>query len=536
MILKAQRPGVHGAHHHRVLTLDADSDHPRALVGGKGRALGEIARLGLPVPPAFCLTIAWCRECAADPHAVLDEAWPDVLDGLKALQEHTGATFGGGERPLLVAVRSSGVTSMPGMLETVLDVGIDDAVADALAARYSPGFARDTLDRFRRGYRRAVHVDPPAYPYEQLRGAMAAVLESWTSDRVLAYRTHHHLDEPDRVAVLVQAMVFGNLDSESGTGVLFTRNPATGSPEPFGEWLPTGQGDDVVSGARDCETLDVLARTMPDVHDELLAAGIRLEQHGADVQDVEFTVEAGKLWLLQSRVAQRSARAAVRLALALHDEGVIDEAEVLARVTPAQLRAAMATTLAPETRLAARLLATGLPASPGVASGLACTTSDAAVDASDAGQDVILVRPTTSPDDMAGMVAARGVVTEVGGATSHAAIVARELGLPAVVGCGGGLGAVVDGTMITVDGDSGEVRAGALEPTAWSAADTPELHRLDDIARRVSPLRVHADGDHPAMDASEDAVAGALSAGLVDVRSPEPLVATLVAARRRLGG
>ena len=170
MALNAQRRGEHGAHDHRVLTLDADSDHPRALVGGKGRALGEIARLGLPVPPAFCLTIAWCRECAVDPHAVLDEAWPDVLDGLKALQERTGATFGGGERPLLVAVRSSGVTSMPGMLETVLDVGIDDAVADALAARYSPGFARDTLDRFRRGYRRAVHVDPPTDPYEQLRG------------------------------------------------------------------------------------------------------------------------------------------------------------------------------------------------------------------------------------------------------------------------------------------------------------------------------------------------------------------------------
>lgn len=529
---------VHAAHRpvhqgHRVLVLDAHADFDRTVVGAKGRGLAEMARLGLPVPPAFCLTVQWGPAVAADPAAVVDAAWDDVLGGLGWLQGRTGATFGGGARPLLVAVRSSGATSMPGMLETVLDVGVDAAVADALGTAHTPDFAHDTVERFRRGYRRAVHAAPPEQPYAQLRAAIEAVLASWSSPRVTAYRRHHGLSEPGAVAVLVQAMVFGNLDAHSGTGVLFTRNPATGAREPFGEWLPTGQGDDVVSGVTDCQPIEALRRALPHVHAELLEAGRRLETHAADVQDIEFTVERGRLWLLQSRVAQRSPRAAVRLALDLHDEGLIDDAQALARVTPAQLRAAMATTLAPETRQAAELLATGLPASPGVASGVVCTTSDAAADAADEGRDVVLVRPTTSPDDMAGMVAARAVVTEVGGATSHAAIVARELGLPAVVGCGSGLGERLDGRTVTVDGDTGEVRDGALPLSAWSADDTPELHRLTDLARRVSPLRVHDAGPHPAVAATESAVAAALARGWTDVVSPDPLVATLIAARGR---
>ena len=516
---------------HAVVTLDEHTDLPRSVLGAKGHGLVRMARLGLPVPPAFCLAVRWTPELAADPTGLLDAAWADVLAALARLEERAGATFGAGPDPLLVSVRSSGVTSMPGMLETVLDVGIDDAVAEALAAAHSPEFAADTVARFRRGYRRAVHAPPPDDPRDQLRGAVAAVLTSWSSDRVRAYRRHHRLADADRAAVLVQAMVFGNLDADSGTGVLFTRNPSTGAREPFGEWLSTGQGEDVVSGARDCESLDSLRAHLPRVHDELLAAGARLEADAADVQDVEFTVEAGRLWLLQSRVAQRSARAAVRLALDLHDDGAIDAAEVVARVTPAQLRAAMAPTLSPEAREAAPLLATGLPASPGVATGRVCTTSDAAADAADEGHDVILVRPTTSPDDMAGMVAARGIVTEVGGATSHAAIVARELGLPAVVGCGPGLGEW-DGRIVTVDGAAGEVREGALELSEWTASDTPELHRLDGIARGLSPLRVHAAGAHPVVEAEESAVAAAIAAGRVDVVSPEPLVATLIAARR----
>jgi pyruvate,orthophosphate dikinase len=401
---------------------------------------------------------------------------------------------------------------MPGMLETVLDVGIDDAVAGALADRCSPEFVLDTRARFGRGHGEAL---PPDDPRAQLRGAIAAVLASWSSARVGVYRTHHGLARPDRVAILVQAMVFGNLDGDSGTGVLFTRDPVSGDPAPIGEWLVRAQGDDVVSGTVDCEPIAALARQMPRVYDELIDAGRSLERLAGDVQDIEFTVESGKLWLLQTRVAQRSAQAALRLALAFRDEGIIDDVEAVDRVTPAQL-AALTTAPTAHGLREAPLLATGVAASPGVASGEVCTTSDAAIAAADDGRDVILVRPTTSPDDVAGMLAARGVVTETGGATSHAAIVApvtdpswasvmfvsaalvvdiggalshaaivaRELGRPAVVGCGRGLSAALAGQLITVDGGAGEVRGGA--PTsAGLVSETPDLRRFAEILTRV---------------------------------------------------
>lgn len=502
----------------------------RSLVGGKGHALATMAARGLPVPPAFCVTAEWCGDCADDPAAVVDGLWQDVLAGLKWLESQTGRTFGSGPRPLLLAVRSSGVTSMPGMLETVLDVGIDDSVADALADLHSGEFARDTLERFRRGYRRAVPACDrvPDEPLAQLRGAIEAVVSSWSSSRVTAYRAHHELQPPDGVAIILQAMVFGNLDAHSGTGVLFTRDPSSGVSRPFGEWLAAAQGDDVVSGTSDCETLDALRAQLPQVYDQLIEAGLSLERVGTDVQDVEFTIEAGRLWLLQSRVAQRSPRAALRLALTFLEEGIIDEADVLRRVTPAQLESVMSARAARES--AGPPLATGVPACPGVVSGLVCTTSDEAIDAAEEGRDVILVRPTTSPDDVAGIMAAVGVVTEVGGASSHAAIVARELGRPAVVGCGTGLTAALAGQTITVDGDKGEVRGGSAEPSA--VVDTPELRRFADIVRAASPLRAHPDGDLAVLaDASESSVRAAVAAGHTDVVSPTPLVAMLVAAR-----
>jgi pyruvate,orthophosphate dikinase len=280
-------------------------------------------------------------------------------------------------------------------------------------------------------------------------------------------------------------MVFGNLDRDSGTGVLFSRNPMTGSDEPFGEWLPGGQGEDVVSGTVDVEPITALRDEHPEVYDGLLAAAKTLEAHDRDVQDIEFTVEDETLWLLQTRVAKRSAQAAVRLALAFRGEGVIDDEETVRRVTPAQVRALLAPGLQPEDRLAAPLLAKGLAACPGVVSGRVYTDVDAALDAADGGADVILVRPWTSPEDVAGMIAARGVVTEIGGATSHAAVVSRELGRPAVVGCGAGVASALEGLTVTVDGTEGEVRKGDLRLTAWDERGSADLVAFAAVARAV---------------------------------------------------
>ena len=260
MTLGAGSRHVHAVHRHTATALDIGlDDAARTAVGGKGRAVAAMAAMGLPVPPAFCITSDWCDECAHDPAAIVDRMWPDVLDGLKVLEGRTGCTFGAGPRPLLLSVRSSGVTSMPGMLDTVLNVGIDDAVADALGTRYSVRFAHDTRERFRRGYRRAIPGDAPvpAEPLAQLRGAIEAVASSWSSSRVSTYRAHHRL-ERGGIAILLQAMVFGNLDARSGTGVLFTRDPASGASSPFGEWLPAAQGDDVVSGTSSGEPLDAM--------------------------------------------------------------------------------------------------------------------------------------------------------------------------------------------------------------------------------------------------------------------------------------
>jgi pyruvate, orthophosphate dikinase len=257
-----------------------------------------------------------------------------------------------------------------------------------------------------------------------------------------------------------------------------------------------------------------------------------LERLGSDVQEIEFTVEDGKLWLLQTRAAERSAQAAVRLALQLQHEGLIEPTETLRRVTPAHVEALLRPALQPETRLAAPLLAKGLPACPGVASGKAYTEVDEALDAADQGEQVILVRDHTRPEDVRGMLAAQGVVTEVGGAASHAAVVSRELGRVAVVGCGHGVAASLAGKQITVDGYEGEVREGNLTPSAWSENDAPELRELADIARRISPLRAHAGGDHPRLDDTSDAaVRAAMDAGDTDVVSASPLIIMLTALR-----
>jgi pyruvate,orthophosphate dikinase len=410
-------------------------------------------------------------------------------------------------------------------------------VQDALAAESAAAFALDTRGRFIRMYRDIVlagdeSVDVPSDPWAQLKGAIAAVFLSWNSPRAVAYRRHHGLDESAGTAVVVQAMVFGNLARDSGTGVLFSRNPMTGADEPFGEWLPVGQGEDLVSGRVDAKPLAVLRDEQPGVYQQLMSAARTLERLSTDVQDIEFTVEEGTLWLLQTRVAKRSAQAAVRLALQLCHQGLIDEKEALRRVTAAHVETLLRPSLQPETWLAAPLLARGLPACPGVASGRVYTDIDAALDAADEGEDIILVRAATSPDDVQGMIAARGIITETGGATSHAAVVSRELGRPAVVGCGDGLVQALDGRLVTVDGGEGEVREGILERTAWSETDSPDLAELADIARRVSPIRAHPAGDFPTLENnSDDVIRDALAAGHTDVVSAHPLITMITALR-----
>ncbi|AEF37815.1 pyruvate phosphate dikinase PpdK [Mycolicibacter sinensis] len=420
------------------------------------------------------------------------------------------------------------------MLDTVLDLGIDDAVESALAQLHTPEFALDTRKRFCHMYRRIVlndeHGDVPIDPFAQLGGAIGAVFASWNSARAIAYRKHHGLSNLGGTAVVVQAMVFGNMDAQSGTGVLFSRNPMTGANEPFGEWLPRGQGEDVVSGSFDVEPVAALREEQPAVFEQLMDSATKLERIATDVQDIEYTVEQGKLWLLQTRVAKRSAQASVRLALSLRDEGLIDDSETLRRVRPAEIETLLQPSLQPETRLAAPLLAKGLPACPGVVSGTAYSDVDDAIDATDEGQDVILVRVATSPDDIHGMMAARGIVTEVGGATSHAAVVSRELHRPAIVGCGAGLAESLAGKQITIDGTEGEVREGILQLTAWSEADSTDLAKLSAIVAAHSPLRAHRDGDHSVLEHNTEAgVRAALDAGLSDVISEHPLITMLIA-------
>jgi pyruvate, orthophosphate dikinase len=465
----------------------------------------------------------------------VDAIWDDVLDRMSWLEAETSHTFGRGPRPLLVSVRSGATLSMSGMMDTILNLGMNDAVEKALAAHGSAAFARDTRRRFTSMYQRIVGGESNPVPtdaHAQLRAGIEAVFASWNSPRAVAYRAHYGLDDRGGTAVVVQAMVFGNHNPNSGAGAFFSRNPITGANEPFGEWLPGGQGDDVVSGLVDVEPITALRDEQPAVYDELMDSARRLERLGCDMQEIEFTVEDGKLWLLQTRAAERSAQAAVRLALQLRHEGLIDDAETMRRVTPAHVETLLRPALQPETRLTAPLLAKGLPACPGVVSGKAYTDVDAALDAADQGEQVILVRDHTKPEDVLGLLAAQGIVTEVGGAASHAAVVSRELGRVAVVGCGQGVAASLAGKQITVDGYEGEVRDGNLPLSTWSETDTPELRELADVARRISPLRAHATGDHPRLDdTSEAAVRAAMDAGYADVASATPLIIMLTALR-----
>ncbi len=517
-----------------VVRLTGDTGQSRELLGNKAYGLDAMCADGLPVPPAFCLTTEVGARFLAAPDQTLDVIWEQVVGAVEWLEHKTARTFNSGPHPLLISVRSGAAVSAPGMLDTILNIGVTGAVHDALTATFSADFADDTRRRLHEMYRRIALDDindvVPDDAYDQLRGAIAAVFRSWNSPRARAYRRHHRLDDAGGTAAVVQAMVFGNLGASSGSGVVFSRNPITGADEPVGEWLAGGQGEDVVSGSTDCEPLSALRDQQPGVYEQLLATARRLEHLGRDVQDIEFTVEDGRLWLLQTRSAKRSALAEVKLALRFRAEGLIDDVETLRRVTPAQIETLLSPSLESEAVKAAPLLARGLPACPGFASGRAYADVDAAIDAADDGEDVILVRSSTSPDDVAGMVAARGVVTEVGGVTSHAAVVSRELGRPAVVGCGVGVVAALDGKLVTIDGTAGEVREGVVPLIEWSERDSAELAELAAIARTVSPLRAHHDGPYVHLqDTTTAAVRAAIDTGHTDVVSNNPLVVMLTA-------
>jgi pyruvate,orthophosphate dikinase len=416
-------------------------DHPHVqpaaelhgLLGGKGAGLAEMTTtLGLPVPPGFTVTTEACRS-------YLRGGWPLVLDealrgGISRLEAALGRGFGHPTDPLLVSVRSGAPVSMPGMLDTLLNVGLTRAAAAGLAARAGAAFAEECRARLVEMFQNAAGANAvPEDPWLQLRAAIEAVFRSWHGERARTYRERQGISDDLGTAVSVQAMVFGNLDERSATGVLFTRDPATGEAVPYGDVLFRAQGEEVVAGRRRTEPISALAARLPQAAEELFRAARALERHHRDLCDIEFTVERGRLWLLQARVGQRSPQAALRIALELAQDPdfPLERAEAVRRVAPL-LRAPprVATVRARGAAPAAR----GLGASPGFASGEVALDPDAAVAAAAQARPVILVRAETSPEDVRGIAAASGILTARGGLVSHAAVVARAWGIPAVVG------------------------------------------------------------------------------------------------------
>ena len=520
-----------------VLALDGSDLPPRDLIGGKAWSVARMGALGLPVPPAIVVTT---RACAAFlSHAEFPDGLGDELArGIAWLEERTGRGFGQGASPLgasplLVSVRSGAAVSMPGMMDTVLNLGITEATERMLAAECGDaGFARDTHRRFRELYAqivlKAADAPCPQDVIAQLHGAVRAVFESWNSRRARRYRQHQGIADDLGTAVTIQAMVFGNLDARSGTGVLFSRNPLTGDPAPFGEYLPRAQGEDVVSGRFSPQPLATMGDSVPDALAELLRAARLLEDANGDVQDIEFTVERGKLFLLQSRSAKRAPKAAVRIALDMVREGRLDVAAALARVSPEQIRLLLSPHLADGAAAAATVLAQGEGACPGVGVGVVVTDPDEADRRARDGEAVVLARPTTSPEDVHAMIHAKAVVTEQGGSTSHAAVVGRALGLPSVVNCGAGALAGLVGRMVTVDGQSGRVFAGSLEVAVPHERDDPRLAEMIGWCEARSPLRVLEAAPPGELPLDLDEVAGA--------EDPANLPALLPGVRGARGG
>jgi pyruvate,orthophosphate dikinase len=535
----------------------------RDLLGGKGAGVAEMTNAGLPVPPGFTITTEACNTYYADGKQFPKGMWEQAQAALHVVEQQTGKTFGDAENPLLVSVRSGARFSMPGMMDTVLNLGLNDETVQGLIARSSDArFCYDAYRRFIQMFSKIVlDAKPEAFeqklteyrektgaandaeipadalkqmvadfkqiardasgrpfpedPWEQLRLAIEAVFASWNNRRAIDYRNFNKIPHDLGTAVNVQTMVFGNMGNTSATGVAFTRDPSTGEKRLYGDYLVNAQGEDVVAGIRNTSPIAKLAEEMPEVYQQFQEIANRLEQHYRDVQDMEFTIEQGHLYMLQTRTAKRTAAAAVKTAVDMVNEGLITSDEAVHRVDPNQVDQLLLPRFDPkavaEAKNDQRELAKGVNASPGAAVGEAIFDADRAAAAGREGKAVILVRQETSPDDVHGMLAAKGILTSRGGTGSHASVVARGLGLPAVVGCEGirvdyeqrqfevkATGQVVrEGDTISIDGTEGAVYLGAIELVPPNYDDEHDLHTLLGWADDIRKLGVWANADYP---------------------------------------
>jgi len=544
----------------------ADGDASmKNLLGGKGANLAEMSSLGLPVPPGFTLTTDVCSHYTSNDNTYPDALKDQVATALAGVEATMGLKFGEAGNALLVSVRSGARASMPGMMDTVLNLGLNDETVEGLAeASGDERFAYDSYRRFLQMYgdvvlgvehhmfedmledhknRKGVQLDTdmeaddwrdlvdaykemiekelgnpfPQDPHEQLWGAIDAVFGSWMNRRAKTYRMLHDIPEEWGTAVNVQAMVFGNMGDDCATGVAFTRDPANGDNEYYGEYLINAQGEDVVAGIRTPQPLTIsgkhdnlpdllsMEEVMPDVYAELVDVRSRLERHYKDMQDMEFTVQEGRLWMLQTRVGKRTTKAAMKIAVNMVEEGLIDKAEAISRIDPGQLDQMLHPTLDPKAHR--KILGVGLPASPGAASGKVVFNSADAENWSERGNNVILVRIETSPEDIGGMHVAKGIVTTRGGMTSHAAVVARGMGTPCVSGAGSlivdyaektlkVLGETIhEGEIITIDGTSGEVMKGEVPTIQPEFSD--DFSKLMQWVDETRTMGVRANAETP---------------------------------------
>jgi pyruvate, orthophosphate dikinase len=527
-----------------VYDFDEPSDGGRDLLGGKGTGLAEMTQLGVPVPAGFTITTDACRAYMASPNGLPDGLEDELEQHLSALEEKTGKHFGDPGDPLLVSVRSGAAISMPGMMDTILNVGLNDVSVEGLARatdnewfaqdcyrrliemygetvdgvhyeRFNPDreSPADAIERYKATYRDSTGRDFPQDPREQLRHAIVAVFESWQSPRANAYRRMYEISDDIGTAVNVVQMVFGNKGDSSGTGVAFTRDPSTGEQGLYGEFLANAQGEDVVAGIRTPEPIARMRDKLPDAFEQLVETMRRLEEHYRDVQDIEFTVEDNELYLLQTRSAKRTAAAAVKAAVDMVDEGLIAREEAVVRIDPQQLDQLLHPMLDPtaEWEVAAR----GLNASPGAACGKIVLDADTAEQRGKGGEKVILVRWETTPDDIHGLIHAAGVLTAHGGMTSHAAVVARGMGKPCVAGCDAlsidadartialGGQTLAEGEVLTIDGGTGAVIVGEVPLVPPQVNDDLEtILGWGDEHRRLG-VRANADTPEDAAKARE---------------------------------